>query len=264
MTPGMSDNAGQGNQTATPTRVRQAEAAGRIPLSRELAGSLLWLGGLLAAGSIGTGLATGLLEMARQAWSTAELQGTANQTTGFWWNRATSLFWENLLPVLGITAVVAGLGLALQTRFALFPQLLRPDLARLNPVSNINRIFSVPQWLMVLTAVGKLVSLTLVAWWILAADPGFLLRLSGLPLEEGIARSRDGLLQILVRLTAGVLVIGLADYAIRWWHHQRSLRMTDQEVRDEQRATEAAPQIEARRRLIRQPGHDPGPDGESG
>ncbi len=68
------------------------------------------------------------------------------------------------------------------------------------------------------------------------------------PLRSNSVELADWLLQLAQRLCVGALAVGFADYGIRWWLHRRSLLMSDQEVREEQRASEPAPEISARRR----------------
>ncbi len=251
----MTSHRDQAEHAATPTRIRQARAAGQIPLSRELASSLMWLGGLAIMLSLGGGLWQALQAMAVHNWTHTDLAANGQDVMTVQFRGATAFFWSQLLPVMAATAAIAAAGFAIQTRFGIFANLLQPDWSRLSPAGNLSRLGSLPNWLTAAFGVFKLAGLGFVAWWILAADVQRLLALGGYPLNDGFGQSGMFVAGLLVKLAAGVCLVGLADYGIRWWYHQHRMQMTDQEVRDERRAAEAPPEIGARRRLLDREDH---------
>jgi flagellar biosynthetic protein FlhB len=77
-----------------------------------------------------------------------------------------------------------------------------------------------------------------------------LLRVSGMhpiravPLIWGVAFT------LLVRVTMAVCALGLLDYVYQRWEHERGLRMTKEEVKEEYRQTEGDPLVRARIRSL--------------
>jgi flagellar biosynthesis protein FlhB len=149
-----------------------------------------------------------------------------------------------------LLAGIAVLSWAGQTRFGWFPDRIQPGLVHAGGFGSwVRQTFSLTAWFSVSIAVLKLVVLVAIAAWIIAGDARTLLSMSGRPLQEGLGASVQYLGGLLVRLAAGAAVVGLADYGVRWWYNRVQLRMSDEEVRSERRATEAPSQISARRRL---------------
>ena len=53
-----------------------------------------------------------------------------------------------------------------------------------------------------------------------------------------------------MKIALALLVLAVLDYGFQWWKHERDLRMTTQEVREELKNLEANPQMVARRKQV--------------
>lgn len=72
------------------------------------------------------------------------------------------------------------------------------------------------------------------------------------PLAAGAATAA-AVFELAFKATLGLLLLAVLDYGYQRWQHERSLRMSLQEVRDEYRQSEGDPQLRARiRRTQRQ------------
>jgi len=60
----------------------------------------------------------------------------------------------------------------------------------------------------------------------------------------------DVLYRLAIRLGIVLLILAIVDYAWQRWKHERELKMTKQEVKDEMKRMDGDPQIKARRRDI--------------
>ena len=60
------------------------------------------------------------------------------------------------------------------------------------------------------------------------------------------------ILRMLLTVVAVMVVIAAGDYMYQWWDHQRNLKMSMQDIRDEHKDTEGDPMIKARIRQLRQ------------
>ena len=58
------------------------------------------------------------------------------------------------------------------------------------------------------------------------------------------------LFSIAMKVALGLFATALLDYAYRRWTHERTLRMSPQEMRDEARMTDGDPQLAGRRRQM--------------
>jgi flagellar biosynthetic protein FlhB len=69
-------------------------------------------------------------------------------------------------------------------------------------------------------------------------------------MEYGLTVGTELLFEIGFLAAGLMLVVGVADYGFQWWKQQQDLRMTKQEVRDENKETDGDPQLKARIRRI--------------
>jgi flagellar biosynthesis protein FlhB len=151
-----------------------------------------------------------------------------------------------LLPVLivGVQLVKTGFGFA--------PGKLSPDFARLNPISRLGQL----PWQNVTSFVQALVLLPVFAWILYAlmsAHWAEFLLLPRMGVEPGLRRVATVLSSLLWKAAAVLVVLGTVDLFRQRSRWMSQLRMTKQEVREEQKDVEGNPLIRMRiRRLQRE------------
>lgn len=246
----MSDNRQQATQDPTAQRLRTAEREGRFARSNELATALTWLGSVALIGVLGAGIVTALKTIAVSNFQSTDVTTGGIELIKQQFTMGRSMFWKATLPLLGGFAAVALIARATQSGFRFFPNLAAPDIGRISPRRNLARLFDSQQLITVGLGLLKLVVLMAVAAWILLGDIETLIDLGRGSMSQNAEAFGQWLIAATLRLCAASAAIGLADYAIRWQLHRRSLKMTEQEIRDEQRSMEPSPEVTARRRLM--------------
>ena len=123
---------------------------------------------------------------------------------------------------------------------------------RLNPAKGIKRIFSVNGLNELVKALAKfaLVGAIAVAWLWYSVDR--LLALGKQPIGEAIIGALKICGMSLLVVSLGLLVIAAFDAPFQLWQHQKKLRMTRQQVKDEFKETEGRPEVKARIRALQQ------------
>jgi flagellar biosynthetic protein FlhB len=237
-------------ESATPKRRQEARERGQVAKSRELAGALSLLAVVAGLWFLGPTIWEGLtqeLKQYLQGVTGAELQIADIHTL-----ISGSLMRQFALiaPVLGAALVVSVLTHVLQVGLLFTTDPLLPRFSRLNPASGLSRLFSLQAVMELLKAVLKLAIVGAVAFSSVQASWPTLFLLG----EQGVGGFFAGLSGIaaglLGRSGLALLVLGGLDYAFQRWHHEQSLKMTKQEVRDEARQQEGDPKIKARIRSM--------------
>ena len=237
--------AGDKSFDATPERLRKARQEGDLPTSPEvtsLAASLgIWLGlAVMGAGVLPALDALSGAFVRPEALSAALLAGESVGLT----RAGAGLILPLVLP--GAALVVAGLAAQRAVSFA--PKKLKPKLDRIDPVKGLSRRYG-PQGLAEFArAAVKLVGVAtlgaLYLWGRRDAYGGMI----ALPPEALPAAMRAEGLRV---LGLGLLVMLLAaaiDLPWRRAQHARRLRMTRQEVQDENKENEGDPTLKQSRR----------------
>jgi flagellar biosynthetic protein FlhB len=230
----------------TPRRLEQAREKGQIARSRELTTAAVALSGALALWWVGpelyrrcltvfrTGLAfdrSGAVEPDRMLASLSALSGELALA---------------ISPLLGLV-LVATLGAPLLLSGWVWSNTaLAPDFARLNPGRGLGNMFSAQSLVELVKAIAKCLLLGGIGYWALASS---WTEVQQLPAQEtGGAVARVGALVStgFFALVGGLVIVALIDVPWQIWHHHDQLKMTRQEVVQEQREMEGDPQLKAR------------------
>jgi flagellar biosynthetic protein FlhB len=158
-----------------------------------------------------------------------------------------------IFPVMA-AAVVSGAGASmLQVGFMVKPELLAPDLKRLNPLEGFKRIFSRRSLQTLLKSLAKIVFTGLVVWNTVKSEWSQLSALMITDLAHSVSTLTRLIGKILLNSSVLLVAIGVADYVYQWWEYEKSLRMTVQELKEEIKDTEGKPEVrQAIRRRQRQ------------
>lgn len=247
----MSDRTGSGEdrtEAATQRRLDQAREAGDVPVSREVA--------LFAS------MAAAVVALYYTAPSAFRL---ITRNTSLFLSRADQPEMAGALglhmisktltgvvaPVLGASVVAGAVAVLVQTNFLLHLSAIQPKVSRVSPAAGMKRLFGSNGVIELVKSLGKL-GLLLVALWLAAR--GDVMAILAQPWKDTAY-----LPAVLGRSVFHILIAGLCTQALiagadLLWvrlRHTRSLRMSKQDIRDEQKDTDGNPHIKARIRRIR-------------
>ena len=246
----MAENDGDKTQEATPHRRQQAREEGQVAKSQDLASAALLLAGLAALLWLGGPVVEMLARYAAdqlggEPWLTADPQFFVAH-----WQRMAFALACCLLPIFAVLMFAGIAANLLQTGFLFLPEKVAPDLSRLDPVQGFARLFALANLLRLLMGLLKMAVVAGVAYASLYGQREKILGLAAMTTPE-IA---GFLVQILIwtgmKIALALLLLAVLDYGFQWWKHERDLRMTTQEVREELRNFEANPQMAARRKQV--------------
>ncbi|MGO4165966.1 EscU/YscU/HrcU family type III secretion system export apparatus switch protein [Novosphingobium sp. YAF33] len=122
---------------------------------------------------------------------------------------------------------------------------LAPKGSRINPMSGLKRMFGLTGLIEMAKGIAKVALLGTIAWtWAEGRLEAFA-RLGRGNLFAELAYAWDALVQLLFWLSAGLFVIALVDLPVQLVRRMMRLRMTLQDVRDEQKESEGSPEKKA-------------------
>ena len=160
------------------------------------------------------------------------------------------LLGQALTPVAAGLLLVALAANLVQTGF-LFG--LRKDTGVLDPIAGFARLFSQRSFVGLLMSVMKLAVVTVVAALAVRGQLATLLLLQTRSSFAQILTAASAVLYtVAIRVAAALLVLALVDYAYQRHLHERGLRMSRREIRQELRRQEGDPALKRRRRDIAQ------------
>ncbi|WON73571.1 flagellar biosynthesis protein FlhB [Nitrosospira sp. Is2] len=121
-----------------------------------------------------------------------------------------------------------------------------PDFKRLNPISGIGRIFSVNSLVELAKALLKATLIGGVAMWAMWHNKEAVLSLVAAPITAGAGYMGELVITSFLTIAGSMALIALVDVPFQLWEHHRKLKMTKEEVRQENKETEGDPHVKAR------------------
>ncbi len=243
---------GQKTEKPTPRREEKARKDGQLAISREAIVAVQLIAFVYLLGAYGAAVADRMMLVSRALIESAFYgEWTAARFVALW--RSSFLTDFGLFLLGGLILTVSALCTQLlSTGLGFVPSKLAPDFSRLDPSS---RLMQMPSER--LQQFGKsLLVLPLAAWMIwhvMSAQTVSLISIDRSPLRSAVAQLFTSLSAALWFAAAVLGVVALGDFA--WQKHKLSgrLKMTKQEVKDENKESEGNPEIKMRvRRLQRE------------
>ena len=247
----MAEHDADKTQDATPHRRQQAREEGRVAKSQDLASAALLLVGLAALSWLG-GPVVKMLgryaidQLGGEPWLTADPQ--------FFVAHAQRLIYALgcvLLPIFALLVLAGIAAHVLQAGFIFLPEKATPDLSRLDPLQGFRRLFALTNLVRLVMGLLKMALVAGVAYASLHGQREKILGLAALTTPEIAGFLVQVLIGTGMKIALALLLLAVLDYGFQWWKHERDLRMTPQEVREELKNLEANPPIAARRKQVR-------------
>jgi flagellar biosynthetic protein FlhB len=247
---------GDEDKTEDPTarRLEKAREEGNIAQSPELSSAAQTLGGAAALTWLGATLwerCRALLEGALGR-GLEHARGHAGTPRGALalFQEGTLALGETALPVLLFLALVAIVAGVAQRGATFHLERLAPDPGRFDPLSNLGRAFA-GQGLqgLALTAAKIVLVLLVVRAAVTAALPG-LSALGGTGLGVGLGRISGLGVSIFLQSSVVLVAAGGVDYLLAHRRRTKGLRMSKQEVKEENRDENGDPHVKGRMRRL--------------
>jgi len=243
------EGAGEKTEAPTPHRLEKAREEGQVAVSREVGGALALLGAL-----------AGLVWMLPHAASELIASSTALiEQSGLLTEPARALvLWRTVLwgalaglAVIALPMVLGAVGTLVQTRGLASLALITPKVSRISPIAGVKRLVSLTNLVEFLKSLAKLAVLCAVSAIVLAGMAWQLVPSVAWPtgrLLEALVEDTVLLLGALAAAFAGIAVLDLI-----WvrYDHERRLRMSREDIREELKQTEGDPEVRARLKRIR-------------
>ena len=250
----MAEDWGNKTEPATPKRKEEARRQGQVAVSRDVSTAAVLLGGI---GLLGAMLPLGLQKMTEMT-----RQGLTLSFPGAWYRNISIDQVYTILIQTGVTVgalslpivlgvvMLGSVATLLQTGLLWKTTAFKLDWSRINPVKGFSRLASLRSVMELVKGLLKIAIITGIALWVTRHDmlriPELIqFELSGvLPLAGNLA------FKVGLAVSGAIAMLAVLDYAYQRYEWERSLRMSKQEIKEEQKAAEGDPLIKSRVRTV--------------
>jgi flagellar biosynthetic protein FlhB len=237
-------------EEATPRRRDDAREEGQIPRSQELTIAVSLLGSAAVLSAMAPLAGQGLFEILGHGLANIGSMHVDRETAPLIFRELAG---HAFTAMFGLIAAITGASFvmaALQARGVMSLKPIMPQFSRISPATNFKNLVGSKQVVELLKSLAKMSIVGAAVYGSIKAA-----------LPDAIALSQQsqlGFLLVVKRYavkmlaTAGgaYLALAAADYVWQWWQHEKSLRMTKEEVKQEMKQNDGDPHIKQRRRSI--------------
>jgi flagellar biosynthetic protein FlhB len=235
---------GEKTEKATPKKREEARKKGQVARSIDLNGSVVLLAALGAL-VVSAPFSFARLEEAMRAGfayiATPSIVGP--QGLGVLFGTVGEAVALVLAPV-ALAAVLAGIAVSVaQVKWKPSAQAIKPDPKKLNPINGAKTIFGKRMAFETAKNLAKVAVVGTVVLLAILPRLDELAALVGLPPAALLVQLADEILALALRAGAAYIVIALIDYAWQRHTHEKQLRMTKEEVKQELKNMEQSAEI---------------------
>jgi len=242
----MADELGEKTEPPTPRRRQEARERGQVAKSQDLPAAIVLLAGMVGLELLGPSVWRSLFVVMRAGLSADGPVGPG-ELVGFSSLAARTAF-SALAPFLVLLFLASFIVTFWQVGFLLTLQTVKPSLNKLNPLSGIKRMFSPRTFVATLFNCGKMLVLVAVIYWTLKGGLNQIIYALDLDHMELYVMAAIILLRLGIRLAIVMLILALLDYAYQRYRHEKELKMSKEEVKEEMKRMEGDPVMKRRRR----------------
>lgn len=237
-----------GEKTEEPTakKLTDARKKGQIARSKDLGTMFVLVGSAFAMMVMGNALVEALSTMMKRLLSLSrrEVMDVHALMSVVASSISTIIF--PMLAIFFIIMIAAFIGNTMLGGMAFSWEAMAPKASRLSPLEGFKRMFGVQAAVELLKSILKFLVVFIVAFSLLS---GLFEQILGLSLEAiplNFGHAVNMLLWMFLALALSIGIIAVIDAPYQVWNHTRQLKMTKQEIKDENKNTEGNPEIKGR------------------
>lgn len=239
-------------KTEEPTskRLEDAKKKGQIARSRELNTFAMLIVSATLLLMQGKEIGKGLLGMMRSEFQLSRLTifDPASTTVHFKQTMIDGLMLiAPFFALMVFVAIIAPISLG---GWIFTWEAISPKLEKMDPIKGIPRLFAMRGWIEMFKALLKILLVFAVSVALYRSNIAALLGLGAEPMEQSIGHSLTIIAMCFLLLSASLVLIAMIDVPYQLWDHNKKLKMTLQEIKDEHKESEGSPEVKGRQRRM--------------
>lgn len=135
-----------------------------------------------------------------------------------------------------------------QVKWKVTTKPLKPKLSKFNPINGFKRFFSKNSLVELVKSIAKIILIAWISYSAVQDNEHNLLFLCDMPILQAIMLIGSIIITTGFKISAAMLILGIADYIYQKWKFKEDMKMTKQEVKDEYKNAEGDPQIKRKQR----------------
>lgn len=239
-------------ESATPKKLRDARKKGQVAKSQDFPSAITFVVSiattLVASTYLFETLASYIVTMFKLSSSNMDMQNRA----GGIFNMALQVIFNTSIPIVALTCCVGVLVNFLVIGPVFSMEAMKPDIKRLNPVSNIKNMFKFKTIFELLKSIFKISGALVLIYSVVWTSLPEIVATAALPVAGAAAVFGQFLIKVIIRVGIFFLIIAIFDLIFQKRNFAKEMKMEKFEVKQEYKDTEGDPQMKSKRRQTAQ------------
>jgi len=233
-------------EQATPKRQEDAKDKGNVAKSQDLNSVVLLFAGIFGISYSSKEMMGAFTGLTMMVYNNASEMILTKDTVTFYSTQFFKVFAFIAGPIMLMLIIGALAANYAQVGFIFAKKAMSPKFEKINPAKGLKRMFSMTKIVDLIKGIAKISMVAYVSIYVIRThlDEFWLLAFDTVP--GTIAYLGAILFELTVKIGLLLIVIGVADFAYQKYEHNKNLKMTKQEVKEESKQYEGNAQVKGK------------------
>jgi len=247
----MADDSGQEKtEEATPKKLQETRNKGQVPRYKDFGTAAVLIASAAGMYIFGSGIAQALINVMKRMFSLTRNEAYDTAQFGLMWAEVMTTLAGPILGFIILLTIAAFIGNIALGGLTFSSEGITPKASKMSPAKGLKRMFGMNALVELLKSIGKFAVIATLAWALLTYYFPRILQLSQTAFPLNVFGALDILLWIFILLCCSLLLIAAVDAPYQIFKHNKELKMTMQEVKDEHKNVEGKPEVKGRQRQL--------------
>ncbi len=248
-------DAGEKTEKATPKKRKEARGEGNVAKSQEASTAVLLLAVFFAFKYFMPNMVKSIMTNMQYSFTMISSIEDIMQTDYIAYYVAY-MFGQSILiatPILAVALVIGVVINLVQVGWHPTTKPLKVKLSKINPISGFKRMFSLQSLLNLVKSIAKLAIIIIVIYNVVKDEIEKIPGLLSVSLLDSVIFIGDLIVRVGLNVGFMFLFVAIVDYSYARYKHNKDIKMSKQEVKEEYKQTEGNPEIKGKiRRKMRE------------
>ena len=237
-------------EKATPKRREKAREEGQVAQSREIPSVLVLLSVLGLFSLSGFYIFQKMSLLMREIFQRIGTFSLEIASASALFSEVLQHIFILLIPVMSVVIVAGLVGNLFQIGFMFSAKPMTPKLSKLNPLSGLKKLVSLRAMIELVKSILKISIVGGIAYLMLRGEMESIPALMQMEIIDIMSFIGRVSFKILFYTCLVLILLAALDYAYQKWQHEKDMKMTKQEVKDEAKQSQGDPAVKSRIKSI--------------
>ncbi|RCX21293.1 flagellar biosynthetic protein FlhB [Fontibacillus phaseoli] len=237
---------GEKTEKATPKKRQDARKKGQVAKSQDISGSVILLSAFLCLIAFGGYIKERLVSLFSDVFYHRLTMNVTQENVMLMLGDYAVEILLLLAPIFLVIVVMAVIANYAQVGFLLTGDPLKMKFSKLDPIKGFKKIFSMHALVEFLKSLLKLTIIGYLVYTTIWDARSHIAKLGQIPVEEAFHFTSEVTMNLGIKIAAALLVLAVLDYIYQKYEHEKSLKMSKQDIKDEYKKMEGDPIIKGK------------------